>query len=89
MSVSEASSTDWTPGAVSTSTEGTSVSPSLLERARNISAEHARLTAANAENYDLSVAKRIGALSPVTTALKEYEEAHDVHSCHSHRLGQY
>ncbi|KAK5937567.1 Peptide chain release factor 1, mitochondrial [Knufia obscura] len=62
---------------VSPSAESTTISPSLLERARNIADEHAKLSAANAENYDLSIAKRIGELGSVTTALKEYEEAHE------------
>jgi len=44
-----------------------------------MAAEHAKLSAANAHDYDVSVAKRIGELTSVTTALKEYEEAHDVH----------
>jgi len=43
-----------------------------------VAAEHSKLSKQNAENYDLSVAKRIGELGSVTTALKEYEEAQDV-----------
>lgn len=54
------------------------ISPSLLERARKIAAEHSKLSGANAENYDMATAKRIGELGPVTAALKEYEAARDV-----------
>lgn len=53
-----------------------SVSPSLLERARAISLEHSQLSKQNAEDYDVTIAKRIGELGPVATALKEYEDAH-------------
>ncbi|KAK6364194.1 Peptide chain release factor 1, mitochondrial [Exophiala oligosperma] len=51
------------------------VSPVLLQRARSIAAEHAQLSAANIENYDVSVAKRIGELSSVCEALKDWEDA--------------
>lgn len=54
------------------------VSPNLLERAKSIASEHARLSLQNAEDYDVSVAKKIGELGPVTTALKEYEDAQNV-----------
>ncbi|KIV82939.1 hypothetical protein PV11_05004 [Exophiala sideris] len=51
------------------------VSPVLLRRARAVAAEHAQLSAANADNYGVSVAKKIGELSTVCTALKDWEEA--------------
>lgn len=63
---------------VSTSNVNDFVSPSLLERARGIASEHAKLSLQNAEDYDVSVAKRIGELSSVTSALKEYEDAQHV-----------
>ncbi|KIX00710.1 uncharacterized protein Z518_09775 [Rhinocladiella mackenziei CBS 650.93] len=51
------------------------ISPILLQRARAIAAEHKQLSAANADNYDVSVAKKIGELSTVSTALREWEDA--------------
>jgi len=54
------------------------LSPLLLQRARAVAAEHQHLSAANAENYDVAVAKKIGELSPVVNALKEWEEAQSV-----------
>ncbi|KAL2441914.1 Peptide chain release factor 1, mitochondrial [Exophiala dermatitidis] len=51
------------------------ISPVLLERARAIAAEHQQLAAANANNYDVAAAKRIGELSSVAKALKEWEDA--------------
>jgi len=50
----------------------------LLHRARAVAAEHAQLSAANADNYDVSVAKKIGELSTVCTALKDWEDAQNV-----------
>lgn len=63
---------------VSTNNIADLVSPSLLERAKAIASEHARLSLQNAEDYDVSIAKKIGELGPVTTALKEYEDAQNV-----------
>lgn len=54
------------------------LSQGLLERARKTAAEYSRLNGENAESYDITVAKRIGELSSVTTALKEYEAARNV-----------
>ncbi|KAJ4508505.1 Peptide chain release factor 1, mitochondrial [Exophiala dermatitidis] len=51
------------------------ISPVLLERARAIATEHQQLAAANANNYDVTTAKRIGELSSVAKALKEWEDA--------------
>jgi hypothetical protein len=55
-----------------------SISPTLLTRARLIAAEYAKLAAQNAENYDVAVAKKIGELGPVTTALKDWQNAQHV-----------
>jgi len=43
-----------------------------------VAAEHAKLAAQNAENYDVAVAKKIGELGPVTTALKDWQDAQHV-----------
>ncbi|EXJ94774.1 peptide chain release factor 1 [Capronia coronata CBS 617.96] len=51
------------------------ISPVLLQRARAVAAEHKQLAAANATEYDVSIAKKIGELSPVAQALKEWEDA--------------
>lgn len=50
-------------------------SPALLARARNMAAEHDRLTEETAETFDVKLAKRIGELKSVTSALKAWEEA--------------
>jgi hypothetical protein len=55
-----------------------SISPTLLTRARSVAAEYAKLTAQNAESYDVAVAKKIGELGPVTTALKDWQDAQHV-----------
>lgn len=47
----------------------------MLQRARAISAEHASLSAENAEDYSVSTAKRIGELSPIVSALNAYDTA--------------
>ncbi|KAI0472833.1 release factor [Xylariaceae sp. FL0804] len=49
--------------------------PVLLQRARNIATEHDQLTAALATEFDMKTAKRIGELSRVASALKEWEAA--------------
>ena len=41
--------------------------------------EHERLAVQNAEAFDSKVAKRVGELSSVANALKEWEDAHNVH----------
>jgi hypothetical protein len=43
-----------------------------------VAAEHAKLAAQNAEDYDVAVAKKIGELGPVTTALKDWQDAQHV-----------
>ncbi|OCT52845.1 Peptide chain release factor 1, mitochondrial [Cladophialophora carrionii] len=55
--------------------DGADLSPILLRRARTVAAEHQHLSSANAENYDVAVAKKIGELGPVVAALKEWEDA--------------
>ena len=49
--------------------------PVLLARARNIAAEHAKLTELLANDFDTKTAKRMGELSRVATALNEWEAA--------------
>jgi peptide chain release factor 1 len=53
-------------------------SPSLLQRARLIAAEHKQLSQQNAEDYDLSVARRIGEIKTVAEVVKEWDDAHNV-----------
>ncbi|KAI1418330.1 release factor [Hypoxylon sp. FL1857] len=47
----------------------------LLQRARNIAAEHEKLATALANDFDSKIAKRVGELSRVAEALKEWEAA--------------
>ncbi|OTA98005.1 hypothetical protein M426DRAFT_326322 [Hypoxylon sp. CI-4A] len=47
----------------------------LLKRARNIAAEHDKLATALANDFDTKIAKRVGELSRVADALKEWEAA--------------
>lgn len=54
------------------------ISPVLLNRARSIAREHAKLSSQNAENYDIATAKKIGELSTVTAALVEWDDAQNV-----------
>ncbi|KAI6084691.1 release factor [Hypoxylon rubiginosum] len=49
--------------------------PVLLQRARNIAAEHDKLAASLANDFDPKTAKRAGELSRVAEALKEWEAA--------------
>ncbi|TVY80491.1 putative peptide chain release factor [Lachnellula suecica] len=51
-----------------------SFSPALLARARNMASEHDRLSEETAEKFDSKIAKRIGELSRVTAALKDWED---------------
>ncbi|KAK0727180.1 hypothetical protein B0T26DRAFT_121702 [Lasiosphaeria miniovina] len=57
--------TDPTPG----------ISPSLLERARKIAAEHGQLSVSLEANFDPKTAKRAGEISRVAAALREFEQA--------------
>ncbi|KAJ5594547.1 Peptide chain release factor 1 [Penicillium hispanicum] len=54
-----------------------SVHTVLLTRARLIAAEHARLSNRLAESFDAKVAKRAGELNPVTTVLKDWDNANE------------
>lgn len=47
----------------------------LLQRARNIAAEHDKLASTLADEFDSKTAKRVGELSRVAEALKEWEAA--------------
>ncbi|KAI1475143.1 release factor [Daldinia eschscholtzii] len=61
---------------VSTNTESQINLPSvLLRRAQNIAAEHDKLVADLANEFDSKLAKRVGELSRVANALKEWEAA--------------
>ncbi|KAH0396441.1 release factor, partial [Aureobasidium melanogenum] len=53
------------------------ISPALLSRARSMAKEHDEITARLAENFDTKAAKKLGQLSSVTNALKEWEKAND------------
>ena len=50
----------------------------MLNRARSIAAEHARLSEQLADSFDTKTAKRVGELAPVTNALKEWDKANEV-----------
>lgn len=65
----------WQSTTVTNPAKDKHISPGLLDRARNIANEHKTLSAANAENYEVDTAKRIGELGVVVSALKEYEDA--------------
>lgn len=54
------------------------ISSALLERARNVAKEHASATAKLAVDFDPAAAKKLGQLTSVTTALKEWESANEV-----------
>ncbi|KAJ5692077.1 Peptide chain release factor 1 [Penicillium macrosclerotiorum] len=54
------------------------LSPVLLTRARLLAVEHAKLSNRLAESFDAKVAKRAGELAPVTTVLKEWDNANEV-----------
>jgi len=51
------------------------VTPALLNRARSLSREHAKLSEQTTETFDSKLAKRIGELQPIATSLKELEAA--------------
>ncbi|KAJ6115131.1 hypothetical protein N7486_000909 [Penicillium sp. IBT 16267x] len=53
------------------------LSPVLLTRARLLASEHMKLTNRLAESFDAKVAKRAGELAPVTSALKEWDNANE------------
>lgn len=60
-----------------------SLSPALLERARSISAEHAKLSKDLANEYDSTVARKLGQLSSTAKALEHWESAHNVCATYS------
>ncbi|KAI1455312.1 release factor [Annulohypoxylon moriforme] len=49
--------------------------PILLQRARSLSAEHDKLAIALEKDYDINIAKRVGELSRVAEALKNWDTA--------------
>ncbi|KAK6599609.1 RF-1 domain-containing protein [Botrytis cinerea] len=53
---------------------GATFSPALLARARNLAAEHDRLSSETSETFDAKIAKRIGELQDVAVALRKWEE---------------
>lgn len=53
----------------------TTLPTALLQRARGIAAEHSQLEAALANDFDPKAARRLGELSRVATALKDWEAA--------------
>ncbi|PKS07719.1 hypothetical protein jhhlp_006327 [Lomentospora prolificans] len=55
----------------------TTLPPALLQRARNLSSEHDRLSDSLSAAFDTKTAKRVGELSNVATALREFDEAQD------------
>ncbi|KAH6656071.1 hypothetical protein BKA67DRAFT_562584 [Truncatella angustata] len=58
-----------------TTDAATTLPPALLQRARNIAAEHRDLQGVLAHDFDPKAAKRLGDLSRVATALSEWEAA--------------
>ncbi|KAI0098870.1 release factor [Nemania sp. FL0031] len=52
-----------------------SLPPALLDRARSIAREHDQLAAVLESNFDTKTAKRVGELSRVAAALKEWDAA--------------
>lgn len=64
------------------------VSPALLTRARSVAAEHGALSKQLAEGFDTRTAKKVGELSPVASALKEWEHANEVRDIPSRGLSQ-
>ncbi|KAI1211460.1 release factor [Annulohypoxylon truncatum] len=53
----------------------TNLPPILLQRARNLCAEHDKLASALLKEYDSKIAKRVGELSRVAAALKKWDAA--------------
>jgi peptide chain release factor 1 len=64
-----------TPSATTSKDGDTTLPAALLQRARNIAAEHAQLQNALATDFDPKSARRLGELSRVATALKDWESA--------------
>ncbi|KAI1434539.1 release factor [Xylaria sp. CBS 124048] len=61
---------------VSTNSANTTLPPALLQRARNVAKEHDHLVQALESSFDAKTAKRMGELSRVASALKEWDAAH-------------
>ncbi|KAK8024492.1 hypothetical protein PG993_012558 [Apiospora rasikravindrae] len=59
----------------STDAAAPNLPPALLQRARNLAAEHATLAATLEQSFDAKAAKRLGELSRVATALRSYDAA--------------
>ena len=57
-----------------------SIIPSLLERARSITKEHSELSKQLGNAYDAKVAKKVGELAPIVSALQLWEKANEVSS---------
>lgn len=53
------------------------ITPALLSRARSVAKEHASATAKLAIDFDPRAAKKLGELTSVTSALKEWEKANE------------
>ncbi|KAI1821531.1 release factor [Xylaria intraflava] len=62
--------------AASTNAKNNTLPPVLLDRARNIAKEYDQLVLALESTFDAKSAKRMGELSRVATALKEWDAAH-------------
>lgn len=54
------------------------ISSALLARARDVAKEHATVTEKLAVDFDPTAAKKLGQLTAVTSALKEWEKANEV-----------
>ena len=54
------------------------LSPTFLGRARALTAEYAELSDQLAKNYDVQTAKKVGELSPTSSALSDWEQASSV-----------
>lgn len=63
--------------AQSTTSSTDQLSPALLSRARSISNEHNELSKQLLNGYDIKVARKLGELSSVTNALKEWDHANE------------
>ena len=59
---------------IATLTSTAALSPGMLERARTIALEHAKLKDQLAHDYDVKVARRVGELTRTTNALNRWEE---------------
>ncbi|MCJ1435372.1 hypothetical protein MMC27_004744 [Xylographa pallens] len=70
----------WRPARFSSSATSSTatLSPTFLGRARALTAEYAELSDQLAKNYDVNIAKKVGELSPTSTALSDWEQASSV-----------